>query len=588
MRNGFDLTLVAHLWASKVKFQSKTKFMRKLLSMLALGSMAIAFVACEDDVVPDTPTITSPSITNVQVENEADITFNVTVPGGYKTVAVSGSGGTVTKKSEPALGSVSGTVVVTFLADATAGAGSATITVTDNNNKIATQTGVVNKTAEPQKPVVEVFASESGVGTTTWTSGNIYVLRGFIFVNDGQTLTIEPGTVIKGQPGDGAGASALIVSRGGIIDAEGESDNPIIFTALADDTDDPEDLPLNTRGQWGGLILLGKAPINHSAGETVIEGLPETDDRGVYGNGTPNDFTTGVDDNSGVVAYVSVRHGGTEIGAGNEINGLTMGGVGRGTTIHHIEVWGNDDDGFEWFGGTVNTSYLASMYNQDDAFDWDFGWRGQNQFWLAYQQPDFAGSDRGMELDGAHSGNLSATVFSEPTVFNMTLVGALNTGSGANCIYMTEGSGGYIRNSIVTNFRAGINLVTTGDPGNKILDRLNAGKLDFDNNIFFSIGAFTTVAEVASGTSDAPTRAALETNLAAGNNTFADPQLAGIAEGSFDPLPAAAGPAFEDLFTVPAAPVDGFTYETVTHKGAFGATNWLLGWTAAFEYGVAE
>ena len=557
--------------------------------MLAIGSMLISLVACDDDeATPDSPSIAAPAIATVQVENPIDVTFNVIVPGGYKSAAVSGSGGSAVTKSEPALGTTSGAVVVTFTADATAGAGSVTITVSDNNNKTATQTGVINKTAEPQKPIVEIFASEDGVGTSTWTSGNIYVLRGFIFVNDGQTLTIEAGTVIKGQPGDGAGASALIVSRGGKIAAEGTNDNPIILTALADNTDDPSDLPLDTRGQWGGLIILGKAPINHSAGETVIEGLPETDDRGVYGNGTPNDFTTGADDNSGIATYISIRHGGTEIGAGNEINGLTMGGVGRGTTIHHIEVWGNDDDGFEWFGGTVNTSYLASMYNQDDAFDWDFGWKGQNQFWLAYQTPDFAGSDRGMELDGAHSGNLSAAVFSEPTVFNMTLIGALKTGSGANCIYMTEGSGGYFRNSIITNFRAGINMVTTGDPNNKQLDRLNAGKLDFDKNIFFGIGAFTTIAEVASSTSDAATKTALETNLTGGGNTFADPQLGGIAAGALDPLPAAAGPAFQDLFVAPAAPVDGFTYETVTHKGAFGATNWLLGWTAAAEYGITE
>lgn len=564
--------------------------MKKFLSMLAIAAMVISFVACDDDeeTVPDGPTITAPATTNIQVESEADVTFSVTIPGGYQSVAVSGTGGTATKKSEPTTGATSGSVVVTFVADASVGAGSVTITVTDNNSKTGTQTGVINKTSEPQKPEVEIYATADGVGTTTWTSDNIYILRGFVYVNDGQTLTIEPGTVIKGQPGDGAGASALIVARGGIIDAEGDSENPIIFTTTADDTDDADDLPIDTRGQWGGLILLGKAPINHSAGETIIEGLPETDDRALYGNGTPNDFTTGADDNSGTVAYVSIRHGGTEIGAGNEINGLTMGGIGRGTTIHHVEVWGNDDDGFEWFGGTVNTSYLASMYNQDDAFDWDFGWIGQNQFWLAYQTPDYTGSDKGMELDGAHSGNLSATTFSEPTVFNMTLIGPLNTGSGANCIYMTDGSGGYFRNSIVTNFRAGINLVTTGDPNNTTLDRLNAGKLDFDKNIFYSIGGFTTIAEVASSTSDASTRVALEANLASGGNTFEDPQLGGIAAGSFNPLPAAASPAFLDLFTVPAEAVDGFTYETVTYKGAFGSTNWLSGWTAAAEYGIID
>jgi hypothetical protein len=563
--------------------------MKKLISLAAAVAVILTTWSCEDDPIPDSPMIAAPAITSIQVSTSADVTFAAEIPGGYKNVVVSATGGDVVVASEPSVGATSGNVVITYTADANAGAGSITITITDSNNKTASQTAVVDKTAEPQKPVIDVFTTENGVGTTTWDSDNIYVLRGFVFVNNGQTLTIEAGTVIKGQPGDGAGASALIVARGGKINAQGTSANPVIFTALADDTEDPDDLPINTRGQWGGLILLGKAPINHSAGQTFIEGLPETDTRGQYGNGTPNDLTTNADDNSGTLTYVSIRHGGTEIGAGNEINGLTMGGVGRGTTIHHVEVWGNDDDGFEWFGGTVNTSYLSSMYNQDDAFDWDFGWRGQNQFWIAYQEPGFTGSDRGMELDGAHSGNLSATVFSRPTLFNATVIGPIATGSGANVIYMTEGSGGYFRNSIYTNFRAGINLTTTGDPSNKQLDRLNNGDLDFDNNIFFAIGTAATITDVASGTSDASTKAALEANLTNGTNVFSDPLLGSIAAGNLNPLPGAAGPAFTTtLFAVPGSAVDGFTYTTVNYKGAFGTSNWLAGWTAAAHYGITD
>lgn len=551
--------------------------------MLVIAALVTSFWSCEEDEAePDAPSITAPGITNVQVETSADLTFNVTVPGGFKTATASAVGGTATKKSEPAIGAKSGTVVVTFTADASAGAASVSLTVTDENDKISTTNATVNKTAEPQKEVVDIYPSEDGVGTVTWTADKIYVLRGFIFVNDGQTLTIQPGTVVKGQPGDGAGSSALIVARGGKIDAQGTADNPIIFTALSDDTDDAEDLPINTRGQWGSLIILGKAPINHANGETFIEGLPETDDRGLYGNGTPNDFTTGVDDNSGTYTYVSLRHGGTEIGSGNEINGLTLGGVGRGTTIHHIEVWGNDDDGFEWFGGTVNSSYLASLYNQDDAFDWDFGWRGQNQFWVAYQEPAFAGSDRGGEWDGAHSGNLGATVFTQPTVYNMTLIGATNTGTGANAIYMTEGCGVFVYNSIITNFRSGINLTDVGAAGQNSRDRLAAGDIVFANNIFWSISTYTTLNQVAQGL------ATLETHLTDNDNVYSDPQLSSIAAGNFSPLPAAAGPAFDNLFAYPGAAVDGFTYDDVDFKGAFGASNWLSGWTAAAEYGIVD
>ncbi|MDQ7051624.1 MAG: hypothetical protein Q9P14_01515 [candidate division KSB1 bacterium] len=175
-----------------------------------------------------------------------------------------------------------------------------------------------------------------------WTSDKVYVLDGFVFVDEGAELWIEPGTVIKGKPGQGEQASALIVARGGKIYAMGTPTHPIIFTAEADDVTDPNDLPLDARGLWGGVIILGRAGLNSTPGETAIEGIPTTEPRGLYGG---NDD----DDNSGVFRYVSIRYGGTDIGAGNEINGLTLGGVGRGTVIEFVEVFNNKDDGFEFF-----------------------------------------------------------------------------------------------------------------------------------------------------------------------------------------------------------------------------------------------
>ena len=147
-------------------------------------------------------------------------------------------------------------------------------------------------------------------------------LDGFVFVNDGDTLTIEAGTVIKGAPGTQADASALIVARGAYIVAEGTAEEPIIMTFEGDPLDGS--IPYTTKGQWGGLILLGSAKLNSVPGESAIEGIPTSEARGLYGG--DND-----EDNSGVLKYISVRHGGTDIGAGNEINGLTFGGVGSGT-----------------------------------------------------------------------------------------------------------------------------------------------------------------------------------------------------------------------------------------------------------------
>ncbi len=552
-----------------------------------MATLTVGFSACDKDDDPTVaarPTITVPTGTTVQVGNETTLAFSVNAPGNVKTITVQASAGTASITNLNDLtGKTSGTVNVAYTAPATAGSQTITLTVNDAQSPslTATEAATVSVTEAPvvEKPIVEVLNSANGTGTVTWTADNIYILRGFVYVNDGQTLTIEAGTVVKGQPGQGAGASALIIARGGKIMAVGTEENPIIFTAEDDDTEDPDDLAVNARGLWGGLIVLGKAPINHVATQTIIEGIPETEARGIYGGNV-------ADDNSGKLKYISIRHGGTLIGAANEINGLTMGGVGSGTEISYIEVYGNDDDGFEWFGGTVNTSYLASIYNQDDAFDWDFGYRGQNQFWFAYQVPDFAGSDRGMELDGAHSDNLGSDVFSQPTVFNMTLIGTATqlgaTPGGAPAIFMTEGNGGFIRNSIITQFRSGINLTDVGAPGKNTRDRLENGELVFSNNIFWSIGAYTTLDQVAEGL------APLATHLTANANTYENPALGGIAVNALNPIPATTGPAYSGLAAYPAAPVNGFTYETVTYKGAFGSNNWLIGWTAADAYGLFE
>ena len=229
----------------------------------------------------------------------------------------------------------------------------------------------------------------SGTGTTTWTQDNIYILDGFVFVNDGDVLNIEPGTVIKGRSGSGADASALIVARGGVIHAIGTQESPIIFTFESDALDGST--PFNVRGQWGGVILLGSAQLNSSPGETQIEGIPDNESRGRYG---------GIDnmDSSGSISYVSIRHGGTDIGAGNEINGLTLGGVGAGTTLVYIEVISNADDGIEFFGGTASMKHVVTAFCGDDSFDYDEGWRVYGQFWCTVQEE--GEGDRGGEHDG--------------------------------------------------------------------------------------------------------------------------------------------------------------------------------------------
>jgi hypothetical protein len=242
----------------------------------------------------------------------------------------------------------------------------------------------------------EVIVSENITGNTTWSKDKTYILAGRISVVSGVTLTIEPGTIIKGQAGTGANATALLVARGGKLMAEGTATEPIIFTSVADEIKSGEiaspNLPNDFNGLWGGLIVLGDAPCSLSGDvtEIAIEGVPPTDKNGLYGG-------TNAEDNSGVIKYVSVRHGGANIGEGNEINGITFGGVGSGTTVENVEVVANQDDGIEWFGGTVNVKNAIVWNAGDDAVDTDQAWAGSLDNFVIICGED---TDHALEIDG--------------------------------------------------------------------------------------------------------------------------------------------------------------------------------------------
>ncbi len=234
----------------------------------------------------------------------------------------------------------------------------------------------------------------------TWESGNVYTLSTRVIVESGVTLTIESGVIIKGAAGTGANSTALLVARGATLNAVGTATAPIIFTSVADEIEPGEiaspNLTDDVNGLWGGLIVLGNARISADNEAEQIEGIPASDANGLYG-GT-NDA-----DNSGTIRYVSVRHGGTNIGEGNEINGITLGGVGSGTTIDHVEVVGNQDDGIEWFGGTVNVSDALVWSTGDDAIDTDQAWAGTLDNFIVINAGDEA-----FELDGPEGSYVGA------------------------------------------------------------------------------------------------------------------------------------------------------------------------------------
>lgn len=220
-----------------------------------------------------------------------------------------------------------------------------------------------------------------------WYSDSIYEMAGKVVVDSGSTLTIDAGTKIFAREGQGSLSSALIVARGGKILAEGTQDSPIIFSSvLAEDVE----LDETDMGLWGGIVVLGYAPISADAIPANIEGIPVNESFGLYGGNDAND-------NSGILKYVSIRHAGTLLGDGNELNGLTLGGVGSGTTIDQIEVVGNLDDGIEFFGGTVNASNLLVWAQGDDAFDIDQSYTGTISNYVNIEGGD---SDHALEIDG--------------------------------------------------------------------------------------------------------------------------------------------------------------------------------------------
>ena len=250
----------------------------------------------------------------------------------------------------------------------------------------------------------EVLKFDSSIKTgfisknETWYADSIYILDGKVILQNGATLTIQAGTIIKAKEGYGSLSSVLIISRGAKINAQGTSVKPIIFTSELDNIKIGQtfgsNLSRSDNQKWGGLIILGNAPISTATGdiEGNIEGIPAVDNYGMYGG-------SNITDNSGILNYVSIRHAGALIGEGNEINGLTLGGVGNGTKIENIEVYATMDDGIECFGGSVNLKNILIYYQGDDAIDVDQNYSGTVENFMVIHG-DGIGTDKGLEVDG--------------------------------------------------------------------------------------------------------------------------------------------------------------------------------------------
>lgn len=325
---------------------------------------------------------------------------------------------------------------------------------------------------------------------TTWNTGATILIKGLIYVRNGAVLTIQPGVTIMGDKS--IANSSLVITKGAKINAIGTVNQPIVFTS---------NQPANARqpGDWGGVILLGKASLNTPGDTANIEGIAPVSDSQYGGGASPNDA-----DNSGTMSYVRIEFPGYIFAQDKEINGLTMGGVGSGTTLDHIQVSFSNDDSYEWFGGTVNARYLIAYRGLDDDFDTDFGYSGHVQFGLGVRDPSIAdnpsiSTSEGFESDNNASGSV-ATPLTSAIFSNMTLIGPYR-GSLSNTIASGFRRGARIRrnsnlkifNSIFMDHDRGIHIDGTACEANA-----NSGGLKFKNNLVAG-NAIGKVCEVNTG-----------------------------------------------------------------------------------------
>ncbi len=417
------------------------------------------------------------------------------------------------------------------------------------------------------------------LSTQTLTKDKKYLIEGQVFVRSGQTLTVEPGTVILG---DKRTKGTLIIDIGGQLIANGTVNEPIIFTSN-------QDAGVRDRGDWGGLVILGRANCNQE--NPAIEGITPSV---VFGTLNNTQFDN---ESSGSLKYVRVEFAGIELTPNNETNSITMGGVGRGTVMEYCMVSFGGDDGFEWFGGTVNGKYFVSFASWDDCFDVDFGWSGNVQYGLAVRYPGFADQSQSnsFECDNGPNDN-DVQPYTTGVFSNITALGPIKTGTSASnanfghSIDLRRRTAVSIFNSVFAGFPRGIRM---NQPS--VLAQYQGGTGVLENNILLATNASTTY-NFGTGV----TLADVEAYWTAGNTTIAGPAAdathttAGINPDWFFGSRVANDYPSNPSFVVTSGTAatgasfgngkfneanrSAFFNKTVAFRGGFGATDWTDGW----------
>ena len=437
----------------------------------------------------------------------------------------------------------------------------------------AHSTSVLAQTACPATPA-PITVSGSITTNTTWTRNNIYLLSGFVYVRSGAVLTIESGTIIKG---DKASKGSLIIETGGQIMANGTAAQPIVFTSN-------EPAGSRARGDWGGVIILGRAPVNLAGTPTIEGGVGST-----FGGNLPND-------NSGVFRYVRIEFAGIPFQPNSEINGLTMGGVGAGTTIDHVQIHSCGDDSFEWFGGTVNAKYLISNSATDDDFDADNGFTGRVQYGLSIRGANVAdvSGSTAFESDNDNGGSTNtpqtAPVFSN---FTALLQNRTATANFTRALHLRRNTNISIFNSVFVGWPQGLFIDGAAAQANA-----TNGTLVLRNNVL----AGMTVPYGTNPTSGFNHQTFFE-DASRGNQVFAAASALGLNADNYNDFNSNGTPNGVPSLALPAGSVlnsgasfadakltgagnggPNSTFEVVNFRGAFGpastpGANWAVGWT---------
>lgn len=415
------------------------------------------------------------------------------------------------------------------------------------------------------------------LATQTLKKGNRYLIRGQVFVKAGRILTLEPGTVLFGEKST---KGTLIIDKGGKIIAEGTVNEPIVMTSnqRAESRD---------RGDWGGLVILGNAPVNQT--NPVIEGINPPI---IYGGNDSND-------NSGILKYLRVEYAGIELTPNNETNSITMGGVGRGTIMEYCQVSYGGDDGFEWFGGNVDGKYFIALGMWDDCFDVDYGWSGHLQFAVSVRYPSYA-DQSGSNIIEADSGPTDNPVpfLTNGTFSNITGIGPVHTNTfDLPNVTWTPTNGNYqhaldlrrrvaltIANSVFVGMPRGIrmnqqtvyNNYLNGEGAllNNIMSAprttYTAGQTTFTANDVRDLWLANNVMDTSNDVASYHLSLGLNPNVFYGNNT-----------PNFYPI----NPTFEvtnGILTSGAnfsnPKLQNPFFQNVAFRGAFGTTDWTAGW----------